>query len=119
MAAINIHPYRLVTTTAAGTSTITTDLTVPAGKRIILDVIELKFGTSAANNTVDIQTAKAGSGYANIWPQITTFVYTAVDLASMFPRTIELEATDVLRIIHTRGTSSTCESILYYISRDI
>ena len=119
MAAINIQPIRKITTTAAGTTTITTDYTVPASKRWLFDVIEVEFGTSNANNTVDIQFGQAGAGFVNIFPQISNFLKIRVDLSSVFPRAPEGEATDVIRIIHTRGTSSTCVSTVYIIERAI
>ena len=119
MAAIAIQPVRKTTSTSAGTTTITTDYTVPASKRWLFDIIELAFGTAAAGNTVDIQFGQGGSGYVNIWPQISNFTNLTVDLASRFPRTCEGEAADVIRIIHTRGTSSTCVSTVYIIERSI
>ena len=119
MAAITIQPVRKTTSTGAGTTTITTDYTVTASRRWLFDVIELEFGTSATNNTVDIQFGQGGAGHVNIFPQVSNFLKMRVDLSSVYPRSPEGEASDVIRIIHTRGTSSTCVSTLYIIERAI
>jgi len=118
MTAINIFPYRPTASTAAGTTTIEHDFTVPAGKRWLIDYVEVEFGTQAANNTVDIQTNASGS-YLNIWEQLASFKKLGVDLAARYPRAVELEAGDVLRCHYVRGTSSTIASALHIMERDV
>lgn len=117
MGAIDIFPHRRVTTTGAGISTITTNLTVPAGKRWLIGKIDLNFGVAAANNTADIQAGQGGAGFANKVEQFLNFNHQQVDLVPDYIRGIELEAGDVLRTIMTRGTNSTCETIVRYIER--
>lgn len=120
MAAVNIIPILTTNTTAAGTTTITHKLTVPASKRWLIDLIEVEFGTAAAGNTVDIQFDDDDAGSpANIWPQLANFNYHGVHLSSRYPRAVELEASDALEIVFTRGTSSTIESNVYIIESDI
>ena len=117
MANIAIAPVMVVTTTGAGTTTITTDLTPATGERILADTVELEFGTAAADNTVDIQFGEDGSGHANIIPQFVNFSFLRIHLSDYFPRAVEFEETDDFRIVHTRGTSSTCVSRVFYIKR--
>jgi len=119
MAAINIIPYLKTTSTAAGTTTIDHDYTVPASKRWIVDYIEIILSVANANNDIDIKVSDSGGAYANIIPQFDNVNYSGVHLSSYFPRAIELEASDVLRIEFTRGTSTTVQSNIYLIERDI
>ncbi len=115
MAAINILPKMLTTSTIAGAGGVNHDYTVPGGKRWLLDYIETEFGVSNVGNTVDIE-HPAGTG---IWPQIGNFLKMNVDLASRYPRAVELEAGDVLRLAFARAAASTAMSRVYIIERDI
>ena len=117
MANIDIIPVMHEVITGAGTSTITTDLTPATGDRMLVDTIELEFGVAAVGNTVDIQFGENGAGHANIIPQFGNFRFTRIHLSSWFPRAIEFEETDDLRIVQIRGTSSACELRIYYIQR--
>lgn len=101
--------------TGAGTSLVNDDHTVPAGKRWLVDYIETEFGVQAAGNKVDIQHPVG----TNIWPQEPDFLKRGFDLGVRFPRAIELEENDVLRIVFTRGTSSTVQAWVYIMERDL
>ena len=116
MTAINIIPLRKTTTTATGTTAQNHDYTVPAGKRWLIDYIELEFGTQVAANTAKIQ-HPAGT---DIWDTLSNFLKVGVDLTARFPRAIELEAALVLRIAWVRsGGTTTITSTIYGIERDI
>lgn len=101
---------------AAGTTTISYDFTVPAGKRWIIDIIEAGFGTANANNTLNIFTdAETAGVYKEIWAQQSNFTKIIADFAARYPRNIELEAGDVLRLRFVRGTSSTIVGVRIFV----
>lgn len=115
MAAISIFPRRETTTTGASTSTINHDYTVTTDKRWLIGIIEVGCGTPASNNTVDIQHPTG----TNIWDQFAPPFKVRIDPTSLYPRAIELESGDVLRLAFTRGTSTTVTSAVHIIESDI
>lgn len=126
MAAIDIRPYMEVTTSSATTGGVTHAYKVSvlgsgsANKRWLIDLVEIEFGTAAANNSVDIQFDVADAGApANIWPNVSNFNYHGVHFSSRYPRAIEMEENDSLEIVFTRGTSSSVGSTVYLLESDI
>ena len=118
MAAKNYLPRRPTDTTVAGTSTINHDFTETASRRWVFDLITVEFGTQDASNTVDIQTDATGS-FLNIWEQVSNFKRQKVDFSAEYPRGVELDAGKILRVKYTRGVSSTIDTALPVIERDI
>ena len=122
MAEINIRPILFDDggVTASNQVTQTADLTPAATKRALIDTIEVQFSVAHASNTCDIQYGPAGASHVNIIPQFGNFKYTRIHLASWFPRAVEIEGLDDLRIIMTKGGGTNTTSLvrIYYIERD-
>ena len=117
MAAAGRRPFRKTASTAAGTSAINHDFTVPANKVWEISLIVIEFGTAAAGNTTDIQEDTTAS-FVNAFDQMSNFLRLPVDPHAFYGRGLVLEAADVLRCAYTRGTSSTIATTVYGHERD-
>ena len=122
MAEINIRPKLEDDggVTASNQVTQTADFTPDAAKRYLIDTIEVQFAVQHASNTCDIQYGPAGANWVNIIPQFGNFKYVRIHLASWFPRAVEIEGLDDLRVVMTKGGGTNTTSLVrvYLIERD-
>jgi hypothetical protein len=125
MAEYNIIPLMESTAPATINDTVTRndDYAVNTDKRWLIGIIELEAGAQDVDLDVDIQVDRDGGGYNTIWdPQIDNFRFIAVHLATKYPRSVELEDGDTLRIkwVNTSGGNITlCGSRVYIIESDL
>ena len=119
MANIDIIPVMAPYSTTTGSTTITYTLACPANKRLLLDTIEIEYGTAHASNVCNIKFEENGTGgSANIIPEFGNFRFTRIHLASWFPRAVEMEELDELTIVLVRsGADSTLVANIFYIQR--